>query len=285
MTKGAIVCAACGAKVSATRTRCPRCRAVLTEAKEPSEVRLSGGAGKIAVGVLAVAFIATVVILWRADSAPPVSEAKPAGPSAAPTQPAAAAVAEVPAAPAFVLAPGLTFVPARGDDAALLAEFEAALNRSPQDPAILYSLGRVLLRLQRPNVAVGPLQRAYSLKDDDWSYAFTAGYALGLVSRFPEAVSALRAARGLKPEDPVTSYDLALALHRQGDYAGAAEEYAAAVKLNPAAIPPRLGLAISLDRLEKTSQAVAAYEDCLQMMPAGPEADRVRARVERLRGA
>ena len=118
MTKGAIVCAACGAKVSATRERCPRCRAVLTAAKEPSEVQLSGGAGKIAAGVLAVAFIATVVILWRGDSAPPVSDAKPAAPSAAPAQPAAAAVADVPAAPAFELAPGLTFVPARGDDAA-----------------------------------------------------------------------------------------------------------------------------------------------------------------------
>ena len=158
-------------------------------------------------------------------------------------------------------------------------------NSNPQDAAILYSIGRVLLRLQRPNVAVGPLQRAFALKDDDWSYAFTRGTPWASRRGFRRRCPRFAPRAGSSPPTPVTSYDLALALQKQGDYAGAAEEYAAAIGLNPAAIPPRLGLAISLDRLGKTSQAVAAYEDCLQMMPAGPDADRVRARVGRLRGA
>jgi Flp pilus assembly protein TadD len=256
----------------------------LTTSPAPSEVQLSRNAGKIAGAALAVALIATVVILFRGESAPPVSETKPAAPAAAPTQPAAAAVAEVPAAPLFELASGLTAVRERADNASVLADFAAALERDPQDAATLYGMGRVLLRLKRPNDAVGPLQRAFALKDDDWSYAFSAGYALGLASRFPEAVTALRAARALNPSDPVTSYDLALALQRQGNYAAAAEEFAAAIGLNSAAIPPRLGRAISLDRLGNSTQAIAAYEDCLQMMPAGPDADRVRARVAQLRG-
>ncbi len=285
MTRGAIVCAACGAKVSATRTRCPRCRAVLTAAPAPpSEVRLSGNTAKIAAAVLAVACIATVVILWRGESAPPIST-KPAGPAAAPTQPAKAAVPEVPAAPLFALASELTPVPESGDDAATLADLEKALTSNPKDPATLYGIGQVHLRLKRLNAAAGPLQRAFELKRDDWSYAFSAGYAMGLASRFPDAVTAFRAARALKPTDAVTSYDLALALQRQGNHAAAAEEYTAAIGLNSAAIPPRLGLAIALDRLGKASEAVAAYEDYLQMIPAGPDADRVRARATWLRGA
>jgi tetratricopeptide (TPR) repeat protein len=283
MTKGAIVCGACGAKVRATRTRCPRCRAVLATGP-PSEVRLSGRAAKITGGLLAVAAIATVVILWRGEGAPPTSQTKPAAPSASP-QPAATSVAEVPSVPPFELAPGLTPVTDRNDVAAALADYQRALERDPQDAATLYSIGRLLLQLGRQHEALGPLKQAFALKADNWSYAFSTGYAFARASRFPEAVPAFRAARGLKPDDAVTSYDLALALQRQGDFAGAAEEYAAAIRLNSAAVSPRLGLAISLDRLGKASEAVAAYDECLQVMPAGPDADRVRARAERLRGA
>ena len=283
MTNGAIVCPACGAKVSATRTRCPRCRAELTASPAPSELQLSGNAGKIAGVVLAVACIATVVILWRSgDEPPPESPAKAVNPVAS-VKPAAPAVAGVPTVPTFELARGLSHVP-EGADAETLARFQRPLESNPQDAAAMYNIGHLFLRQRKPALAVAPLTQAFELKGDNWSYAFSAGYALGLASRFPEAVTAFRAARALEPTDPATSYNLALALQRQGNLEAAAEEYAAAIGLNSAAIPPRLGRAIALDRLGNATQAIAAYEGCLQMMPAGPDADGVRARVAHLRG-
>jgi Flp pilus assembly protein TadD len=285
MTRGAIVCQACGAKVSATRTRCPRCRAALA-AGPPSEARLSGRTVAIAGSVLAFACIATAVIFWRGreESAPPASQTQTAAPAAR-SQRAAPAVGEVPPVPQFELAPGLTPVPEGGDDAAALAALQRALERDSQDAATLYSIGRLLLRVGRPQEAIGPLKQALALKGDDWSYAFSTGYAYARASRFEEAVPAFRTARGLKPDDALTSYNLGLALQRQGDFDGAVEEYAAAIRLNSAAIAPRLGLAISLDRLGKATEAIAAYEECLSLMPTGGDADRVRARVARLRSA
>ena len=283
MTKGAIVCQACGAKVSATRTRCPRCRELLVT-ETPKEAHVSGGAAKIAGGVLAVALVATVVILWRSgDAPPPASPAKAVKPAAT-AAPAAAAVADVPPAPTFQLASGLTPVPESTDDAAALAGFERTLERDPEDAATMYNIGRVLLRQRRPIPAVAPLRRAFALKPDNFSYAFTAGYAYALAGEFPEAVRAFRIARGLMPSDAVTSYDLALALQRAGDFAGAAGEYAAAIRLNAEPVSARLGRAISLDRLGNATEAVAEYEECLRIMSPGPEADRIRARMVRLRG-
>ena len=258
MTKGAIVCQACGAKVSAARARCPRCRALLvTEA--PKEAQVSGGAAKIAGGVLAVALVATVIILWRSgDAPPPASPAKTVNPAAR-AAPAAAAAADVPPAPTFQLASGLTPVPESTDDAAALAGLQRTLERDPQDAATMYNIGRLLLRQRKPAQALAPLKQALALKADNFSYAFTAGYAYALAGEFPEAVRVFRIARGLMPTDAVTSYDLALALQRGGDFAAAAGEYAAAIRLNAEPVSARLGRAISLDRLGNATEAVAEY--------------------------
>jgi hypothetical protein len=286
MTHDAIVCQACGAKVRASRSRCPRCRAVLVT-QAPTEAHVSGAAAKIAGGVLAVALVATVVILWRSgDASPPPSAAvRPPAPAATAPTAAPAVSADVPPPPAFQLASGVTPVPESADDAAELAGLQRTLERDPQDAATMYNIGRVLLRQQKANLALAPLKQALALKADNWSYAVTAGYAYGLAGEFREAVRAFRIARGLMPSDAVTSYDLALALQRSGDFAGAVEEYGAAIRLNAEPVSARLGRAISLDRLGNATEAATGYEECLRIMPPGPEADRVRARMVRLRGA
>ena len=239
MTHDAIVCQACGAKVRASRSRCPRCRAVLVTKAPSEEVHLSGNAAKIAGGVLAVALVATVVILWRSGDAspPPTSTVRPAAPAAAAPTTAPAASADVPPAPSFELAPGLTRVMETTDDAAVLAALQKGLERDPQDAAAMYNIGHLLLRQRKPALAVAPLKQAFALKGDDWSYAFSAGYAQALAGQFREAARAFRAARALMPTDATTSYDLALALHRSEDLAGAVEEYGAAIGLNSAGRP------------------------------------------------
>jgi protein O-GlcNAc transferase len=121
------------------------------------------------------------------------------------------------------------------------------------------------------------------MKADQWPQAFTLAYTSALGQHWPEAVAGFRRAKALRPSDPVTSYDLALAQQKMGDYAGAAQEFAAAGALAPSAAG-LLGLAISLDRQGKAAEARAAYNDALRLMPEGPDAERVGARVRRLDG-
>jgi Flp pilus assembly protein TadD len=193
--------------------------------------------------------------------------------------------AEMPPDPPFALSSRLSPGPRDGvDDAASLGSFRTAIDRDPQNAAALYGAGSTLLRLRRPYEALPPLKQAVALHGNNGAYVFTYGYAAAMAEQWPDAVAAFRQARTLLPEDPAVSYNLALALEKLGDHRGAAQEYETAIRLDSRATGPRLGLAITLDRLGRVADAIKAYGDCLRLMPAGAEADRVRARMARLGG-
>jgi tetratricopeptide (TPR) repeat protein len=287
MTKDTIICARCGAKVPSTRTKCPRCRAVVTDASK-SQVQLSKRTAAIAGTVLALAAVATLAILWRGDREPTSTapaKPNPSGPGRPADAPSVVAqTKEAPPDPPFELSSRLLPGPrSGGDDAESLASFRAAIERDPQNAAALYGAGSALLRLRRTREALVPLQQAVALQGDNGSYVFTYGYAAALSEQWSDAAAAFRQACTLLPEDPAPAHDLALALKKLGDYPGAAQQYEAAIRLDSRAVGPRLGLAITLDRLGRRADAIKAYEECLLLMPAGAEADRVRARIGRLK--
>ena len=149
MTETAIVCEACGAKVRATHTRCPRCRAVLT--KSPVvEAPSSDLPRKIVAGVLAFAVVATLVILWTSREQPepvsaPVTSGAPLG-NRRSVEPGSAAQAqaptgEVPADPAFAVSYRLSSSTDAADEPAL-ERLRATIARDPQDAEALAGAGR-----------------------------------------------------------------------------------------------------------------------------------------------
>ncbi len=298
MSDGSVVCPACGVKVRASRERCPRCRAFLP-LEEP--VGRSAPAGPVApVGIdarIAAIALATAVAvvagIWyvRRDPAPRVSTTSPGDPLSA-RRPAAAVSkgptvidpTVFPASPVFGVPPTMPPDTAGGDDVAALARYRTVIETAPHDARALFDIGRTLLRLGRVQESLGPLRQAVEGAPDQWPVAVTYGLASARGERWQDAVAAFRRARTLMPKDAVTSYDLALSLQNLADYQGAAQEYRLAISLDANAPSPRLGLAISLDRLGKAAEAVEAYGEAVRLMPAGLEADRIRARIAQIGG-
>lgn len=245
-------------------------------------IRISAGLG--------VAFVVLVAGLWI--TRPPAPKAPPPGPAvdllAARRQPAPAA-AEDQSAPnepkerAFVDPSGagaLAYL--SGDFASSLAQFQAAVEKNPQDAESWSNLGQVLVRMNRAPEALPCFERAIALLPSRWAYRFNMARALGIVGRLDESVATYREAQRLFPEDYATAFNLALALHKKGDETAAVEQYQKAIALNPEDASFRMALGLSYERLQKPAEAAAAYAEALRLSPSAPDADKVRARIARL---
>jgi Flp pilus assembly protein TadD len=289
----AIICAECGSKVRPGRERCPRCRAFVTVPDPAVAAAWSRTLAKSA-AALSGAFVLLVIGLWIArGSTSPQAAARPPA-TAAPRARAAAAASPGTTGPLPQIgrdrpfmdaADAATIAYAAGDYAASLAQFQAAVERNPQDTDSLSNLGQVLVRLNRPADAIPYFQRAVALMPDRWAYQFNLARALGLVGRMADSVQGYRRAQELFPDDYVTTFNLGLALHKSGDEAGAVEAYQKAITLQPDDASFRKALGLSYERLEKRAEAAAAYGEYLRLSPAAADADTVRTRIAELTGA
>jgi tetratricopeptide (TPR) repeat protein len=286
------MCAACGAKVLATRERCPRCGAALAR---PNPALAAAKSRKLsrAAGALAVLFLLIVAALWFMRE--PTAASPPSGPvvdplsgrrqaAGAPAQPAAAPVAakEGMNRP-FLDAAGAGYTAyASGDYASSLQQYMLAIEKNPNDAESLSNLGQVLVRLNRTAEAIPYFQRAVALIPNRWAYQFNLARAFGLMGRADESISGYRRAQQLFPDDYVTTFNLALALHKQGDAAGAVDQYEKAIVLQPEDASFRKALGVSLEQLRRGPEAAAAYQEYLRLSPTAPEADMVRARIAEL---
>ena len=287
----AVMCAACGAKILATRERCPRCGATLAR---PNPALAAAKSRKLsrAAGALAGLFVLLLIVLWfmreptaasprRGPVADPLSGRQTAD---LPGQPAAAPVApkEGMNRP-FLDAAGAGYTAyASGDYASSLQQYMLAIEKNPNDAESLSNLGQVLVRMNRTGEAIPYFQRAVALIPNRWAYEFNLARALGLMGRADESIAGYRRAQQLFPDDYVTTFNLALGLHKQGDAAGAVEQYQKAIALQPEDASFRKALGVSLEQLRRGPEAAAAYEEYLRLSPTAPEADMVRARIAAL---
>jgi Flp pilus assembly protein TadD len=290
-----IICEKCGAKVRPGRDRCPRCRAFVAV---PDPVRAREESRRLATvtAMLAGGFVLMLAVLWgwRTWGTPPAPAKSVAPPVVSTPEDASAPPVEASAKPLAQMARDRPFLdPAGagaaayqdGDFATALAQFQAAVEKNPQDADALSNLGQVMVKMNRPADAIAYLSRAASLAPDQWTYEFNLARALGLVGRLDESIQAYRRAQELFPNDYVTTFNLALSLHKQGDEAAAVDQYQKAINLQPDDASFRKALGISYEKLQKPADAAAAYGEYLRLSPAAPDADKVRARIAELTGA
>jgi Flp pilus assembly protein TadD len=289
----AIVCEKCGSKLRPGRQRCPRCRAFVT-APDPARERETSRKLATISTVLAGSFIVLVAGLWAwrewGTPRPPAKSVAPP-PASAPREASAPVTEPARALPQLgrdrpFLDPSGAGAAAygEGDYASALAQYQAAVEKNPQDTDSLSNLGQVLVKMNRPADAIPYLSRAVSQAPDRWAYQFNLARALGLVGRLDESIAGYRAAQLLFPNDYVTTFNLALSLHKKGDEAAAIEQYEKAITLQPDDASFRKALGISYERLQKSAEAAAAYQEYLRLSPAAPDADKVRARIAELTG-
>lgn len=280
-------CPSCQARVGATHSRCPRCRAHLVV--EPPPPARGTTTLKVAAACVAGAFAVVVTSLW-VTRAEPTADA----PSNDPLQARRAQAAQAPAPSVRVTEdmpqenrPMLEPEAARdvGQNAiAAQAVAVAALRDNPDNTAALDSLGMALLQLKEPARAIVHFEHAARLAPDQWTNQFHLARAHAQLGHWTEAAAALQAARTLKPDDYMTAFDLALALHRSGNDEAAIDEYRRAIALGPRDGSFQRSLAISLQRTHRFTDAVRAYEEYLRLSPDASDAEQIRQRIARLQG-
>jgi Flp pilus assembly protein TadD len=289
----ALSCDKCGAKLRPGRDRCPRCRAFIALPDPARQRETSRNLARITAATAGTFLVLlTGLWMWREWGTPRSAATSAAAPAAATLRVVPEPVTE-PGRPLPQIGRDRPFLDAKGagaaayregDYAAALAEFQAALEKNPQDTDALSNLGQVLVKMNRPADAIPYLARAASLAPDRWAYQFNLARALGLVGRVDESIQGYRRAQELFPNDYVTTFNLALSLHKHGDDAAAVDQYQKAINLQPDDASFRKALAISYERLQKGAEASAAYQEYLRLSPAAPDADKVRARISELAG-
>jgi Flp pilus assembly protein TadD/predicted RNA-binding Zn-ribbon protein involved in translation (DUF1610 family) len=281
------ICESCGAKIAATRERCPKCRATIVRVDPRAQAVRSRKLAR-ASGILFGTFVLVVGVLWMirgADPAPKATTSKAAVATRRSDAVGAKPAVEAEKQRAFLEPSGAaTIAYDSGDYATALAQFEAAVAKNPTDAESMSNLGQVLVKLGRTAEAIPHFERACALNPDRWAYRFNLARALGLLQRWDESIAAYQQAQQLFPDDYVTTFNLAMTMHKKGDDAGAVEEYKKAVALNPEDPSFRMALAISLEALQRRQDAAAAYGEYLRLSPSAPDAEKVRARIALLTG-
>jgi tetratricopeptide (TPR) repeat protein len=283
----AILCASCGAKFSADRDRCPRCRERVKVVDHAAVAARSRRLQKVGGGLLAVAVIAVAAVWLLAPGPASTAVAPPTG-----GDPLAGRRGATPAPPAE--APKTIERPFRepsdrahesyqaGDYEAALEHLQQAVEKNPRDAESLSNLGQVLVRLGRVEEALPYFDRAIGLNGDRWAYVFNRARAAALLERWTESIEGYRRAQTLFPNDYVTTYNLALTLHKSGNEEAAVAEYQKAIALAPEDGGFRRALGISLEKLNRPADAAAAYTEYLKLSPNAPDADKVRERIAQL---
>jgi len=284
-------CPSCGAKIGADRQKCPRCNARLV-GLDPAAASVRSRRLAQWTGGLVALFVLTLGVMWLKSDGQPSIEAAARAPKdplaqrrAAGAAAAAAPDAAAPAARPFLDSSGSAAVAySSGDFDGALQQYQAALDRNPQDAESLSNMGQVLVRLGRPEEALPYFEKAIALIPNRWAYRFNLARALSVLGRWDESVANYRQAQELFPNDYATTFNLGLVLHKKGDDAGAIEEYRKAIELAPTDASFRFALALSYERLRRNPEAIAAYEEYLRLAPNASDADTVRARVSQLSG-
>jgi cytochrome c-type biogenesis protein CcmH/NrfG len=290
----AVACPSCGAKLRLGHDRCPRCRVWLIERDPEAQVARSKQFSRLIAGLVAT-FLIIVSGLWLVSEPAPSAEthtmtsdplagrrkAAKAAPSTVATP------AEPPGTPRPFMEPtGVAATAyASGNYQSAVEQYQAAIQKNPDDAEALSNLGQVLVRMGKPQEALPHFERALTLLPNRWAYRFNYARALGLANRWDEAIASYRQAQSLFADDYATTFNLALALHKKGDDAGAIPEYEKAIALAPQDASFRFALALSYEKLRRNAEAAGAYEEYLRLAPQAGDAERVRERIAVLTGA
>ena len=296
---GFVVCPACGTRIKAGRQHCLRCFELLPDpdvpVRPPIWESLGLSQGKLMIfGVGAsLLVLALVAVIWSTWPEPIDDVVQPvAVRTSAPAAPAPVAAASpnqtagAPAADPLTLAdakPPELSAAARADLEARRAEYEQAVEKTPDDPAALNNLGQVLARLGQTAEALARFERAVALAPTRPVYHLNLARAATDLGRRSRAVESYREAARLLPKDAATRYTLGVALQKNNDNEAALPELEQAIALAPDDPKPHLAYGVSLEQLQRIPDAIREYTRFVEMQPTAPEADGIKAHIRTLR--
>lgn len=291
---GFVVCPSCGTRIKAGREYCLKCLEPLphpdTPVRTPLWVSLGLSAGQLRIlgGVVAIAVVALLVVIWTTARDPVDDVARPAvAPSSPLPPPDVSAFADAPA-----VQPSAPNRPNRDSEAPVdpalqsaREAYEQQLATRPDDAETLNKLGQILERMGNANEAVVRFERAVALGPLKSDYRLNLAHAAGELGQWDRAVDQYREARRLLPNDYATQYGLALALQKKGDDQTAILEFEKARSLDPAEPGVPLALGASFETMGRTADAVREYRRFIELQPKSADAERLKVRLARLSAA
>jgi tetratricopeptide (TPR) repeat protein len=166
-----------------------------------------------------------------------------------------------------------------GNHAGALEDYQAALQRNPNDLVALNGAAQSLVHLRRSQEALPYLDRLIDARPDEWQYRFNRGFAYGTLERWRDAIEDYKAAATAFRDDYSTAFNLAQAYHKMGDDRSAVDEYQRAISLKADDPTFYLALATSYEKLRKSEDAVLVYRKYLELWPNAADAARVKGRL------
>jgi tetratricopeptide (TPR) repeat protein len=121
----------------------------------------------------------------------------------------------------------------RGDDKAALRHFEAAGERTPDDPWVHCRVGRAYLRLRRWADAEAAFRRSEQLDPDNPEAAYGLSVAVARLGRPEEAVAHGLRAVGQLHDFPLAHFQLGAVLSRLSQYERAAQAFEICIAMRP----------------------------------------------------
>jgi tetratricopeptide (TPR) repeat protein len=111
--------------------------------------------------------------------------------------------------------------------------YKKALGVNPQAARARYKMGAALLRLDRPQAAIPPLEEELKLTPDDADVKYNLAYAYLQTSQKDRAMSALRELIAAHPEHAQAQYQIGKALLEDGHVAEAVQHLEVAAQRDP----------------------------------------------------
>ncbi len=160
----------------------------------------------------------------------------------------------------------------RGDIAAAVHEFRAALILNPENANVHISLGVCYGILGRNAEALEAFETAAGLDETDVMPVYNAGLVRLAAGETAEAMACFQKAEAMDPEFFEAAFQLGNLYLEQGAYEDAERFLEKAVRLNPKSGPAFRKLADCLDASGRADAAIQAYKSAVKLNPYDAEA-------------
>jgi cytochrome c-type biogenesis protein CcmH/NrfG len=148
-----------------------------------------------------------------------------------------------------------------------ISAYETALGERPNDPAILFALGRAALALGSLDAAIGFFARVLAYDPDRIEAIVKLAEAYASATRHADAIELLQSTLPRRPEEPVLWLTLGNIVRELNDLSNAETFFREALRLKPKSAEAMGNLADLLFDRGEIEEADALYERALKIAP------------------
>jgi tetratricopeptide (TPR) repeat protein/GT2 family glycosyltransferase len=147
-----------------------------------------------------------------------------------------------------------------------------ALQKNPNNPLALYSLGLIAHQKGNHDTAAELIKKAISNNPDMPQYHNTLGVIFEILEKYEEAVTSYQKAVSIKPDYAEAYHNMAIAFQSQSQYAAAVEKCKRAISIEPDYAQAYNTLGFSLEKQQLYDEAIKYYRKAIQLKPDFAEA-------------